>query len=244
MVGAINGYREGMKVEVWSDVVCPWCYIGKRHLEEALAGFEHRDETTVTWRSFQLDPSAPAKSEGAPVERLAQKYGMSREQAEAAQARVTGVAAEAGLTFHLAVAQSGNTFDAHRLLHHAASMGEQGALKERLMAGYFTEGEAIGDHDVLLRLAGEVGLDRAAASEVLEGDDFAADVSADLQTARELGISGVPFFVIDRQYGISGAQPASLLLETLQTAWTASHPLEMVSPVAGDSACADDSCAV
>src|ERR1700680_923080 len=185
-----------MNVEIWSDVVCPWCYIGKRRFEAALAGFEHRDEVSVVWRSFQLDPNSPTTSEGDPLDRLVAKYGMSRADAEGAQARGTANAASVGLDFHLDRARSGNTFDAHRLLHYALSAGKQQDLKERLMAGYFVDGEAVGERDVLTRLAGEVGLDEPAVREVLESDGFAEEVRQDEQGARDLGITGVPFFVV------------------------------------------------
>lgn len=231
-----------MKVEIWSDVVCPWCYIGKRHFETALTGFEHRDEVTVIWRSFQLNPNSPTTADGDPLDRLVAKYGMSRADAERAQARVTAAAATVGLDFHLDRARSGNTFDAHRLLHHALSAGKQSDLKERLMTAYFVEGEAVGEREVLARLATDVGLEGSAVREVLASDAFAAEVRQDEQEARRLGISGVPFFVIDRAYGISGAQPSELMLSTLDQAWVDSHPLTMV-PVGGDDAsCTDESC--
>ncbi|MFZ0130657.1 MAG: DsbA family oxidoreductase [Candidatus Dormiibacterota bacterium] len=233
-----------MEIEIWSDVVCPWCYIGKRRFEGALAAFDHRGEVNVTWRSFQLDPSAPATTEGDPVERLAAKYGMSRAAAEAAQARVTANAATEGLDFHLDRARSGNTFDAHRLIHLAHSVGRQDALKERLMAGYFVEGAAIGEHDVLTRLAVEAGLEEGAVRDVLAGDAYADDVRHDELEARQLGITGVPFFVLDRAYGVSGAQPSELILGAMQQAWTAAHPLQMVAAGDVDSVCADDSCAI
>ncbi|MFI5287725.1 MAG: DsbA family oxidoreductase [Candidatus Dormibacteria bacterium] len=233
-----------MEIEIWSDVVCPWCYIGKRRFERALGLFDHQGEVNVTWRSFQLDPSAPVTSEGDPIERLAAKYGMSRAAAEAAQARVTANAATEGLDFHLDRARSGNTFDAHRLIHLAHSVGRQDALKERLMAGYFVEGAPIGDHDALSRLAVEAGLDESVVRDVLAGDAYADDVRRDELEARQLGITGVPFFVLDRAYGVSGAQPSELILGAMQQAWTAAHPLQMVA--AGDvgSVCADDSCAI
>jgi predicted DsbA family dithiol-disulfide isomerase len=233
-----------MNVEIWSDVVCPWCYIGKRRFETALAGFEHREDVSVVWHSFQLDPSAPAISDGDPIERLSAKYGMSRADAERAQAGVTATAAGVGLDFHLDRARSGNTFDAHRLLHHALTKGKQSELKERLMAAYFTDGEAIGDHDVLARLAAEVGLEEPAVREVLASGAFTAEVRHDEQEARQLGITGVPFFVIDRAYGISGAQSPDLMLSALEQAWTASHPLVMVPAGSDDATCSDDSCAV
>jgi predicted DsbA family dithiol-disulfide isomerase len=233
-----------MKIEIWSDVVCPWCYIGKRRFETALQGFEHRDEVTVAWRSFELDPSALAITPGDNLDRLAAKYGMSRDQALASQARLTAAAAGEGLEFHLDRARSGNTFDAHRLLHHAAGVGLQDALEERLMAGYFTQAEPIGDRDVLVRMAVEVGLDGAASRAVLEGSDHADAVLDDEQQARELGITGVPFFVIDRAYGISGAQSPEMILSALRTAWAQSHPLQMVGATSADDSCVDDSCAI
>jgi predicted DsbA family dithiol-disulfide isomerase len=231
-----------MDVEIWSDVVCPWCYIGKRRFESALKDFAHGDEVTVTWRSFQLDPSAPATSEGDPVERLASKYGMSRAHAEAAQASVTAVAASVDLDFHLDRARSGNTFDAHRLLHFAHTLGKQGELKERLMSAYFVDGEAVGERAVLTKLATEIGLEEPAVREVLEGDAFANEVRRDELEARQLGISGVPFFVIDRAYGISGAQPPDLILATLEKSWAETHPLVMVAAGNDDTSCTDDSC--
>src|SRR5207248_8521488 len=141
---AVGRRRRGdrrMKVEIWSDVVCPWCYIGKRRFESALAGFEHRDDVEVVWRSFELDPSAPARRSGDSAQRLADKYGMSREQAVASQDRLTEMAAGEGLAFHFENAQSGNTFDAHRLLHLASERGLQDEVKERLFRAYFSEGE-------------------------------------------------------------------------------------------------------
>ena len=169
---------------------------------------------------------------------------MSRAQAEAAQARVTANAATVGLDFHLDRARSFNTFDAHRLIHYAHSVGLQDALKERLMAAYFVDGAAVGQRDVLTRLAVEVGLDEAAVCEVLDSDAFADDVRHDEQEARDIGITGVPFFVIDRAYGISGAQPSELILATLDKVWAETHPLEMVTAGGGvdDVSCTDESC--
>src|SRR6202171_2522890 len=169
------GRNQRMNIEIWSDVVCPWRYIGKRRFETALAGFEHRSEVDVTWRSFQLDPASPTTTVGDPLDRLAAKYGISRADAERAQARVTANAATGGLDFHLARARSGNTFDAHRLLHHARSAGKQPELKERLMAGYFVEGEAVGEPEVLTRLATEAGLEGAGGRGGLESGQVASE---------------------------------------------------------------------
>lgn len=240
-----------MQVEIWSDVVCPWCYIGKRRFEEALGRFEHHDEVEVTWRSFELDPTAPAVREGDNVERLARKYGMSLADAQAAQDRVVRVAGDEGLRFDFSIAKGGNTFDAHRLIHLAGERGgpaAQDAMKERLLRAYFVEGEAIGDHEVLMRLAREQGLDGDVVRAVLDGDGYAEAVRADEREARSLGVSGVPFFVVDRAYGVSGAQPPDVLLEMLTTAWTAAHPIEMIGTrpdePAGSAECEGDSCVV
>ena len=238
-----------MQVEVFSDVVCPWCYIGKRRLEEALSTFPHADEVTVTYRSFQLDPTTPKDVTGTLTERLATKYGVSREQAASMNDRVSGVAQTVGLDFHLDSAQPVNTFEAHRLLHFAGTKGLQTELKERLMRAYFTEGVRLADRDELIRLAAEVGLDGDEVAAVLESDAYTDEVEEDLALARGFGISGVPFFVFDRTYGVSGAQESAVLAEALQQAWADAHPLTMVSPsrsgaAGADAACEGDSCAV
>jgi predicted DsbA family dithiol-disulfide isomerase len=232
-----------MKVDIWSDVVCPFCYIGKRRLEEALEAFAHRDEVEVVWHSFQLDPAAPAIAQGRTVDKLAAKYGMTLEQAVAAQESLAANAATVGLDFNWQETKSGNTFDAHRLIHFAATLGRADAMKERLLRAFFTEGEQIGDREVLVRLAGEAGLDEDQAEAVLESDRHADDVRADIAQAQAYGIRGVPFFVIDGKYGISGAQPTELFSQALDQAWSEAHPLQMVT-TDGDAACEGDSCAV
>jgi predicted DsbA family dithiol-disulfide isomerase len=210
-----------MHVEIWSDVVCPWCYIGKRRFEAALGAFEHRDHVQVSWRSFELDPSAPRTRELDGATHIAQKYGITRERALEMQQNVLNMAAGEGLEMRLDLARSGNTFDAHRLLHLAAESGLQGRLKDRLMRGYFTEGEAIGEPAVLERLALEAGLPGEQVGAVLSSERFAAEVREDERTANALGITGVPFFVIDRAIGASGAQPPEALGELLLRGWEA-----------------------
>lgn len=207
-----------LTVEVWSDVVCPWCYIGKRRFEAALETFEQRDDVTVIWRSFELDPQAPDAPEGTATERLAAKYGMSLERARTLHAEMTDRAAREGLEFHFELARGGNTFDAHRLIHLAATYGHQAAAEERLMRAYFTEGEPISDPETLIRLVGEVGVDADEARDVLASDRFASDVREDELLAARLGIQGVPFFVLDRRYGVSGAQPPEVLVQALEQA--------------------------
>ncbi len=213
-----------MQIEIFSDVVCPWCYIGKRRLEQALSTFPHAAEVTITYRSYQLDPTAPRRSDQTVEQHLATKYGRTLDEARQMNQRVSDIAATVGLDFRLADAQRGNTFDAHRLLQLAAARGLQAELKERLMKAYFTEGTLISDHDQLAALAVEIGLDGAEVGAVLAGDDYADDVRADLALARGFGITGVPFFVVDRTYGVSGAQEAATLTDVLQRAWTDAHP--------------------
>jgi predicted DsbA family dithiol-disulfide isomerase len=213
-----------VEVEIWSDVACPWCYIGKRRFEAALAEFEHRDDVRVRWRSFELDPEAPNEREGDRAEYLARKYGMTLEQARAAEQQLTDVAAGEGLDFRFDIARSGNTFDAHRVVHLAESHGLQDAMKERLLRAYFTEGELLSDRDTLVRLAGEVGLDEEEVRELLAGDRYAQEVRDDERTAGELGISAVPTFVVDRRLGASGAQPPDALLELLRQGWAKRSP--------------------
>ncbi len=234
-----------MKVEIWSDVVCPWCYIGKRRFEAALARFPHREEVDLVWRSFELDPSSPPSDEtaGTYVDRLASKYGRSHADAQGMLDTMTATAAGEGLDFRFDLARPGNTFEAHRLLHLAREHGVQDALKERLDRGTFTEGLPSSDHAALGALAVEVGLPAAEVDEVLGSQRYADAVRADEAQARAYGISGVPFFVVDGRYGISGAQPADLVLQALEQAWAERSPLTLVA--AGDApSCDGDSCAV
>jgi predicted DsbA family dithiol-disulfide isomerase len=228
-----------MHVEIWSDIACPWCYVGKRRFEAALAAFEHRDEVEVTWRSFELDPGAPRERPGDRAEHLAAKYGSSVEQARAMQENMTQVAAGEGLDFRFDIARDGTTFDAHRLLHLAAAGGRQDALKERLMRAYLTEGELRSDAQALERLAAEAGLPAGEARDVLATDRYAAEVREDERTAASLGINAVPFFVVDRAFGASGAQPPEVLTGLLQRAWEARPGLAVVAD--GDT-CGIDGC--
>ncbi len=232
-----------MKVEIWSDIACPWCSIGKRRFERALEGFPHPVE--VEWKAFELDPHAVGAKEGGYAERLATKYGRSVPQAQQMLDDMTAAAAVEGLDFHFERAQAGSTFDAHRLLALAHERGLQDALKERLLLAYFTEGVAVHDHDSLVRVASEVGLDPADVRQVLTDGTYADRVRADEAEAQALGISGVPFFVLDRRYGVSGAQPPEVLLAALQQAWD-EQPLSAVagSVVTGGDACDGDACAV
>ncbi len=206
----------GVRVEIWSDIACPWCYIGKRRFEAALERFEHRDEVEVVWRSFELDPGAPAEPEGDLAEALARKYGSSVEQIHARWESMAAMAAEDGLEMRFHDVRRGNTFDAHRLTYLAAAHGLSDPMVERLFRAHHGEGRLLSDHAVLERLALEVGLPGPEAGELLAGDRFAAEVRGDERTAASLGISAVPFFVIDRAMGASGAHPPGVLPMVLE----------------------------
>jgi len=239
-----------MRVEIWSDVVCPWCYIGKRHFESALARFEHGDEVEVVWRAFELDPAAPTEREGPYVERLSSKYCIPVAEAEAMIERVTRVGDDAGVDFRFEISRPGNTFDAHRLIHLGLVRGVQDAVKERLMAATFTEGRPTGRRETLVEVALEAGLDEGEVRALLEGDRFSGEVRTDEAMAGALGIRAVPFFVIDRAYGLPGAQHPDVIVDALRQAWAASHPApedEAVLVAAGEAGtegCEGESCAV
>lgn len=213
-----------MQVDIWSDVVCPWCYIGKRRFERALSRFDHRDEIQVTWRAFELDPTAPDVREGDPVARLSAKYGISVDQARSAQQRMTDEAAGEGLEYRLDLTRSGNTFHAHRLIRAAAEAGVQDAVEESLMAAYLCEGRPIGRRDVLAEVASSAGLDAGVVARVMEGEAYADAVRADEAEAAARGITGVPFFLVDGTFGIPGAQDPDTMLAVLNRAWERRGP--------------------
>jgi predicted DsbA family dithiol-disulfide isomerase len=215
-----------MDVEIWSDINCPWCYIGKRRFEAAISKFEHAAEVDLTWRSFELDPAAPAEIPGNAAAMLAEKYGVPLERARAMEQNVSEVAAADGLEYELEHARIGSSFDGHRLVHLAKRHGLQDAMKERLFRARFVEGRLVSDLETLVLLASEVGLDGAAVRATLAGDEFASEVRDDEATARELGINGVPMFVVDRAFGMSGAQPAEQLLALLEHAWEAGNGVD------------------
>lgn len=234
-----------MQIDIWSDVVCPWCYIGKRRLERALADFEHADEVEVRWRSFQLDPGAPAESTESVAEHLGRKYGGGVTAGQQMIDRVEAVAAEEGLLFRLGRARRANTVDAHRLLHLAHDVGgtaTQGRLKEALLAAYFVEGENPADHGALTRIATGAGLPADRVAEVLAGPEYVDAVEADVEQAAAYGAGGVPFFVVDSRYGVSGAQPVEVFAQVLERAWSDAHP--PVEVLATGDACGPDGCAV
>jgi predicted DsbA family dithiol-disulfide isomerase len=263
---------EPLRVDIWSDVICPWCAIGKANLDRALERFDGADRVEIVWHSFELDPNAPAalagdhaeqlaRKYGMPVEQarksidrhavlagdhaeqLARKYGMPVEQARKSIDRVVTTARGVGLDFRYDRIRPGNTFDAHRVIHLAAERGLQTQVKERMFHGYFTEGAAIGLPEEVERLAVDAGLDAEEVAEVLESDAYAAEVRADEADAHQLGATGVPFFVFDGRYAVGGAQPPDVLLEVLQRCWRERTPGVEVLAVA-DDVCGPDGCEI
>lgn len=235
-----------MKIEIWSDVVCPWCFVGKRRLEAALAEFPHRDEVEVVYRSFELDPSAPVHGHELSTGVIARKYGRSEAEMRQMQQQLIDLAAQEGLAFRLFDTVHTNTVDAHRLLHLALETGGaalQRDLKEALLSAYFEQARNVGDHDVLAAVAVAAGLEEARVREVLASDEYADAVHADVARARAYGATGVPFFVLDGRYGISGAQPKEIFAQALQQAWADARPV--LQTVGGDAdACGPDGCAI
>jgi predicted DsbA family dithiol-disulfide isomerase len=232
-----------MKIEVWSDIACPWCYIGKHRLDTALSSFEHADGVEVVWRSYQIDPDAPRVSDMNLNQILSQKHGFPPAQAVAMNDQMRQMGAKEGLSYRFDIARYGNSFDAHRLVHLARKHGLQPAMEDRLFAAYFGEGRALGDHGTLLALAVEVGLPEAEVREVLAGDAFANQVRADTEEARRLNIRGVPFVVIDQKYALPGAQPVKLIGDALRQAWSETHPIETFTAAAvADGYCEGDDC--
>ncbi len=210
-----------MIIDIWSDVVCPWCFIGKRRLEKALALFEHRDQVTIRHRAFQLQPDITSTVDTKSY--LAQKYQMAQEQVEQMQANVCAIADGEGLCYNLDGTLSGNTFDAHRLLLWSAEIGKQDALLEAMYSAYFEKSQPLFSRDDLIAVCSQVGISATEVDEILSSDKFSQEVIADRALATQLGATGVPFFVVDMKYGISGAQPLEAFTQTLETAWQETH---------------------
>lgn len=223
-----------MKVEIWSDVACPWCFIGQRRFHTALDGFEHRDEVEVQWRSYQLDPSLPDHFDGTEAEYLSQSKGMPIDQVKQMFTQVSSQAAGEGLNFDFDRVVVANSFTAHRFLHLAKAHGVMDRAKVALLSGHFEHGRDIGDHDYLVVVGTELGIAATEIRSTLDSDEFTTEVHSDIAEARALGVNGVPFFVIDRKFGISGAQPPAAFAEALETAWSQRSPLTVLSGGPGD----------
>ncbi len=232
-----------MKVEIWSDVMCPFCYIGKRKFENALAQFPHKENIEVIWKSFQLDPTTVTDPALNSVEHLAHKKGWSKQQALETTAHVANIAKQVGLDFHFDKAVVANSFDAHRLSHLAKKYGKQNELEEKLFKAYFTEGKNTADHSTLLQIGKELGIDEKEITEVLNNTTFSNEVEQDIMEAQHIGVRGVPFFVLDRKYAVSGAQESETFLGALTKAYE-EHTNGVIEPIASGSSCGcgDEGC--
>lgn len=234
-----------MKIEVWSDFVCPFCYMGKRILEKALSQFAHRDQVEVVFKSFELNPNEKNNPNRSVNEVLAEKYGMSIEEAQRMNEQVAGRAKTFGLTYNIQGMKQCNTFDAHRLFKLAETKGKGVEMTERLFKAYFTDGLFLGGKDVLISLAKEVGLDEKEAQDVLATDTYAKEVRSDESEARSIGVQGVPFFVVNQKYAISGAQPLELFIDTLNKVWKEEQGKVQLQHVDDASVvCTDEGCAL
>ncbi|MFJ8399782.1 DsbA family oxidoreductase [Streptomyces microflavus] len=228
-----------MRVEIWSDIACPWCYIGKARFEKGLAEFAHRDEVEVVHRSFELDPGRAKGQTEQVIDMLATKYGRTREEAASMEANVAANAQAEGLGYRTEGRDHGNTFDIHRLLHLAKARGRQDELLTLAYRANFAEKRSVFDDDVLLALAVEAGLDADEARAALaDPEAYADEVRADEREASELGANAVPFFVLDRRYGISGGQPSEVFVQALEQAWK-DRPVTTLTTVGGDAAACD-----
>ncbi|MDR6640260.1 putative DsbA family dithiol-disulfide isomerase [Paenarthrobacter nitroguajacolicus] len=239
----VQQVANSMKIEIWSDVACPWCYIGKRRFETALAQFPHRDSVDIEWKSYQLDPSVPEHYDGTELDYLSKRKGMAPEQVKQMFGHVTETAKGEGLDYHFDKVVVANSFTAHRLIHLAATHGRQDAAKEQLLSDHFEHGKDIGNHEYLTELGARLELPADEVAELFTSDRYTDEVNQDINEARAIGVTGVPFFVIDRKYGISGAQPAELFSQALNQAWQEANPLIPVG--ASDAeACGPDGCSI
>ena len=237
-----------MRVEIWSDIACPWCYVGKARFEKALGAFPHQDEIEVVHRSFELDPRRAKGDNESVLKMLTKKYGMSEAQARAGEENLGSLAAAEGLEYRTEGRDHGSTFDMHRLLHFAKEQGRQTELLQILYRANFVEERSlyVDADDYLIELAVEAGLDAEDARKVLaDTTAYADEVRADERAAAELGANGVPFFVLDRKFGVSGAQPVEVFGKALEQAWGSRSPLKLIQESDGDAdACGPDGCAV
>ncbi|MGI4739146.1 MAG: DsbA family oxidoreductase [Janthinobacterium lividum] len=231
-----------MKVEIWSDVVCPFCYIGKRKFEQALGQFAHRDDVQIEWKSFELTPDfQPVPGENIHAS-LAKKKGVPEAEGRRMNDHMTLIAKEVGLDYNFDQTIPANTFLAHQLIHFAAHHGQQGAMKERLFAAYYLEGQNVGEIDTLARLAAEIGLSADEARHALLASTYADEVRRDEYEAQQIQVRGVPFFVFDDKYAVSGAQPSEVFAEVLDTVWAEAHPKTQPTVLAAGPACGPEGC--
>lgn len=237
--------HKGMKIEIWSDVVCPWCYIGKRRFEAALKSFAHKQHLTIEWKSYQLDPEMETDPSMSIHQYLAERKGMGVEQAKAMSENVAAVASQEGLQFNFSKIIPVNTIKAHRVLHYAKTLVKQDQMKEALLHAYFIDGENLDDNHTLESIAKELGFDAENVLELLQGNAFLPEVQRDIHEGMQLGLRGVPFFVFDRKYGISGAQEVAVFSQTLEKAfaeWVQEHPTNQLQVVDGKVCTPDGVC--
>lgn len=235
-----------MKVEIWSDVMCPFCYIGKRKFEAALDQFDHKESIEIVWKSFQLNPAQVTNPDQSVTEYLAEAKGWTLSYARQMNDYVTNMAAEVGLQYDFDKAVIANSFDAHRVVQLAKTHGKGDDMEERLFKAYFTEGFNTADHDTLLKLGTDIGLDEAEVKQVLSGNQFATEVKKDISEARQVGVTGVPFFVFNQKYAVSGAQAPETFLGALQKSfgeWNAVNPQAESVTIGGPACTPEGDCA-
>lgn len=232
-----------MKIELWSDFACPFCYIGKKRFEQALEAFPHKDNVEVIFKAYQLNPNAPTQMTDSAAETFAKGHRMSVEQARQRFDMFQTQAKTVGLTYNYDIIQMTNSFDAHRIAKWANQFGKEYELTERLMKAYFTDGLNISDLNTLVNLAGEVGLNQDEAKKVLETNQYGDQVNAEINEGRQIGVQGVPFFVLNRKYGISGAQPVEYFTQVLEKLWEEEKPaFETIDGADKGATCNDDTC--
>jgi predicted DsbA family dithiol-disulfide isomerase len=233
-----------MKIELWSDFACPFCYIGKTKFEQALSTFEHKDEVEVLYKAYQLNPSAPKVMEGNAEEAFAKGHGVSVKQAKAKFKLFVRAAKEVGLEYNYDIIQMTNSFDAHRIAKWARKYNKEMDITNRFMKAYFTEGKNLADQDTLVELSAEVGLSRKEAKSVLSSTQYKDIVEAEILEGRQVGVQGVPFFVLNRKYGISGAQPVEHFTRVLEQLWKETNPVEEIKVMSKGHTCDDEGCSI
>ncbi len=231
-----------MKIEIWSDFACPFCYIGKKRFEQALSEFEHKNKVEVIYKAYQLNPNAPKVMTKSAYESFAEGHGTTVDQAKQRFAMFTENAKTVGLTYNYDIIQMTNTFDAHRIAKWANTLGKEDEITNRFMKAYFTDGLNLSDHKTLSSLSKEVGLDEKEALKILESDTYRTQVEQEMLEARQIGVQGVPFFVINRKYGVSGAQQKEYFLQALRQIWQEENPLNVLNDQDQDATCDHDEC--
>ncbi len=231
-----------MKIEIWSDFACPFCYIGKTRFEQALNEFKNKKDVEVTYKAYQLNPYAPKTMEGSAYEAFAKGHNMTVKEAKDRFKMFEQNAKSVGLTYNYDIIQMTNTFDAHRLAKYAATKNLEDKLTNRLMKAYFTDGLNLADHATLEKLAAEIGLDQTEAKEVLASNKYKDEVQGQIDEARKVGVQGVPFFVINRKYGVSGAQQKEYFTQVLEQIWKEDQPLQTMNDSDESQSCNDEGC--